>query len=79
METHAWFGLFVPAGTPREAVGRIHRDVAAILNDPGFREKEVVQKGYDLVASPPEEFAAYLVRDREARGRAVKVSGAKSE
>jgi tripartite-type tricarboxylate transporter receptor subunit TctC len=79
VETHAWFGLFVPAGTSREAVNRIHRDVAAILNDPGFREKEIVQKGYDLVGSSPDEFATYLVRDREARGRAVKVSGAKSE
>jgi tripartite-type tricarboxylate transporter receptor subunit TctC len=79
VETHAWFGLFVPAGTPREAVGRLHRDVTAILNDPGFREREIVQKGYDLVGSSPDEFAAYLVRDREARGRAVKVSGAKAE
>jgi tripartite-type tricarboxylate transporter receptor subunit TctC len=79
VETHAWFGLFVPAGTPRVAVERIQRDVAAILREPGFREKEVVQKGYDLVASTPEEFAAYLVRDREARGRAVKISGAKAE
>jgi tripartite-type tricarboxylate transporter receptor subunit TctC len=79
VETHAWFGLFVPAGTPRAAVDRIHRDVAAILNEPGFREKEVVQKGYDLVASPPEAFAAFIVVDREARGRAVKLSGAKAE
>jgi tripartite-type tricarboxylate transporter receptor subunit TctC len=79
VETHAWFGLFVPAGTPRAAVDRIYRDIAAILNEPGFREKEVVQKGYDLVASTPEEFAAFIVRDREARGRAVKLSGAKAE
>jgi tripartite-type tricarboxylate transporter receptor subunit TctC len=79
VETHAWFGLFVPAGTPRVAVDRIQRDVAAILREPGFREKEIVQKGYDLVASTPEEFAAYLVRDREARGRAVKISGARAE
>lgn len=79
VETHAWFGMFVPAGTPRAAVDRIHRDTAAILRDPAFREKEVVQKGYELVASSPEEFAAYLVRDREARGRAVKLSGAKAE
>jgi tripartite-type tricarboxylate transporter receptor subunit TctC len=79
VETHAWFGLFVPAGTPRAAVDRIYRDTAAILNDPAFREKEIVQKGYDLVASSPEDFAAYIVRDREARGRAVKISGAKAE
>jgi tripartite-type tricarboxylate transporter receptor subunit TctC len=79
VETHAWFGLFVPAGTPRAAVDRIYRDTSAILRDPAFREREVVQKGYELVASSPEEFAAYLVRDREARGRAVRISGAKAE
>jgi len=38
-----------------------------------------VQKGYDLVGSSPDEFATYLVRDRDARGRAVKISGAKAE
>lgn len=79
VETHAWFGLFVPAGTPRVAVDRIYRDVAAILNDPTFREKEVVQKGYDLVASSPEVFAAFIAKDRAARGQAVKISGAKIE
>jgi len=79
VETHAWFGLFVPAGSPRTAVDRIRRDVAAILNEPAFREREIVAKGYDLVASTPEEFAVYLVRDREARGRAVKLSGARAE
>ena len=62
-----------------DAVDRIYRDVAAILGEPGFREKDVVQKGYDLVASSPEAFAAYIVADRAARGRAVKLSGAKAE
>jgi len=79
VETHAWFGLFVPSGTPRAAVERIHRDVASILNDPAFLEKEIVQRGYDLVASSPGAFAAYIVRDRAARGEAVKISGAKLE
>jgi tripartite-type tricarboxylate transporter receptor subunit TctC len=77
VETHAWFGLFVPAGTPKAAVDRIFRDVAAILNDPAYLDKEITQKGYDLVASSPEAFAAFIVRDREARGQAVKISGAK--
>lgn len=79
VETHAWFGLFVPSGTPRAAVERIHRDVASILNDPAFLEKEIVQRGYDLVASTPEAFGAYIIRDRAARGEAVKISGAKLE
>ena len=79
VETHAWFGLFVPAGTPRAAVDRIQRDVAAILSEQAFRALDVEGKGYDLFASSPDEFAAYLLLDREARGRAVTLSGARAE
>lgn len=79
VETHAWFGLFVPAGSPREAVERIHRDTRKILEEPEFRQKQLIEKGYDVVGSSPQEFAAYIRTDYESRGRAVKISGAKAE
>jgi tripartite-type tricarboxylate transporter receptor subunit TctC len=79
VETHAWFGLFVPAGSPREAVSRIFQDTRKIVEDADFRQKQLVDKGYDPVGSSPEEFAAYIRKDRESRGRAVKISGAKAE
>ncbi len=79
VETHAWFGLFLPAGSPRDAVARISTDVRQILQEPEFRQKQLVDKGYDPVGSSPEEFAAYITKDRESRGRAVKISGAKAE
>ena len=79
VETHAWFGLFLPAGSPREAVTRIHQDTLKIVMDPEFRQKQLVEKGYDPVGSSPEQFAAYIRKDSESRGRAVKISGAKAE
>ena len=79
VETHAWFGLFVPANSPREAVGRIHRDTRAILDDPDFRQKQLIDKGYEVVGSSPPEFVNYLKKDSESRARAVKISGAKAE
>ena len=79
VETHAWFGFFVPAGSPREAVQRIYTDVKRILDEPEFREKQLVAKGYEVVGSSPQEFAAYIRTDHESRGRAVKISGAKAE
>ena len=79
VETHAWFGLFLPAGSPQEAVDRIYRDTKAILDDAEFREKQLVAKGYDVVGSSPQEFAAYMKKDSESRARAVKISGAKAE
>src|SRR5688572_6021332 len=79
VETHAWFGLFLPAGSPKEAVSRLYADTRRIVEDPEFRQKQLVERGYEPVGSSPEEFAAYIVKDRESRGRAVKISGAKAE
>jgi tripartite-type tricarboxylate transporter receptor subunit TctC len=79
VETHAWFGLFLPAGSPREALTRIYRDTKAILDDPEFRQKQLIDRGYEVVGSAPEEFAGYLRKDSESRARAVRISGAKAE
>ena len=79
VETHAWFGFFLPANSPREAVQRIYVDTRKVLDDPEFRQKQLIDKGYEVVGSSPEEFAAYIRKDSESRGRAVKISGAKAE
>jgi tripartite-type tricarboxylate transporter receptor subunit TctC len=79
VNSHAWFGLFVRAGTPREPISRIHRDVVRIISAAGFRERYITAVGMDLVASSPEEFGAFLAQDRASHGRAVKASGARSE
>jgi tripartite-type tricarboxylate transporter receptor subunit TctC len=79
VETHAWFGLFLPAQSRREAVTKIYQDTRKILDDPDFRQKQLIEKGYDVVGSTPEEFAAYIRKDSESRARAVKISGAKAE
>jgi tripartite-type tricarboxylate transporter receptor subunit TctC len=42
-------------------------------------QKEITAKGYELVASTPEEFATFLAADSVRNARAVKISGAKVE
>jgi tripartite-type tricarboxylate transporter receptor subunit TctC len=79
VETHAWFGFFLPAGSPRAAVEKIYVDVKRVLEEPDFRQKQLVDKGYEVVASAPDEFSFFLKKDRENRGKAVKISGAKAE
>jgi tripartite-type tricarboxylate transporter receptor subunit TctC len=79
VETHAWFGLFLPAGAPREALTRLYQDTKKILEDPEFRQKQLIDRGYDVAGSAPEQFAAYIRKDSESRGRAVRISGAKAE
>lgn len=79
VETHAWFGFFVPAGSPREAVTRIYQDTKKVLDEPEYRQKQLVEKGYEVVGSSPDDFLQFIKVDRENRGRAVKISGAKAE
>jgi tripartite-type tricarboxylate transporter receptor subunit TctC len=77
--SNAWFGLFAPAGTPRDIVLKVHAEVTRILNEPEFRQQEVTAKGYELVASKPEEFVSFLAADSTRNAQAVRISGAKAE
>lgn len=76
---NAWFGLFAPAGTPRDIVMKLNAEVVRILRDPEFVQKELTAKGYELIASTPEEFTTFLAADSVRNARAVKISGAKVE
>ena len=76
---NAWFGLFAPAATPRDIVIKLHAETVRILRDPEFMQKEITAKGYQLVASTPEEFTAFLVTDSVLNARAVRISGARAE
>ena len=79
VETHAWFGWFLPAGSPKEAVSRIYKDVKNVLEDAEFRQKQLVDRGYEVIGSSPEEFSAFMRTDRQKRGEAVRISGARAE
>jgi tripartite-type tricarboxylate transporter receptor subunit TctC len=60
-------------------VTKIYADTRKILDDPEFRQKQLIDRGYEVVGSSPEQFAAYIKKDSESRARAVKISGAKAE
>src|SRR3954462_12171720 len=57
VETHAWFGLFLPAGSPKEAVSRIYLDTRRILEEPEFRQKQLIDRGYEPIGSSPDAFS----------------------
>ena len=79
VNANAWFGLLVPAGTPRAAISTIHAEVVRIISASDFRARYIDAVGLELVASNPEAFALFLSADRASQSRAVRVSGARSE
>jgi tripartite-type tricarboxylate transporter receptor subunit TctC len=79
VEKGVWYGVMAPARTPRALVERIHADIRKLLDEPEFREKELVSKGYDPTGLGPDEFAALIRRQHAAGANLVKVSGAQVE
>ena len=74
-----WYGVLAPSGTPRSIVDKIHGDIAKVLADPEYREKEILSRAYDPTGLGPDEFAALIRRELAARAEVVKISGAKVE
>ena len=57
-----WFGLWLPAGTPKEIVSRIHDETVKALHDPDLRQ-QFDTLGLEPVGSSPEEFAKFVARE----------------
>lgn len=60
----AWFGLFVPAGTPPAVVERIHQATAAAARSAALREKLAAQ-GDEVKVEGPARFQAFQVAELE--------------
>jgi tripartite-type tricarboxylate transporter receptor subunit TctC len=57
-----WFGLFAPAGTPREIVAKVSADVGRILALPEARQR-LAEQGAEPSPSTPEAFTAFINAD----------------
>ncbi|MGE0714728.1 MAG: tripartite tricarboxylate transporter substrate binding protein [Alphaproteobacteria bacterium] len=77
-EVSAWFGIVVPAKTPRDVIGTIHAQVLKALAEPDVKAK-LMELGGVVVASRPEEFEAFYKSEIERWRPVVETSGAKIE
>jgi tripartite-type tricarboxylate transporter receptor subunit TctC len=76
-ETTTWYGIFVPAATPREIVGRLHQELAQVVKLPEIRDR-LTADGLTPLASPPAEFAAQVARETDKTARIIKAIGLKA-
>jgi tripartite-type tricarboxylate transporter receptor subunit TctC len=73
--TSTFYGVMAPAGTPKEIVDRLNKEINAILQTPEMRKRMA-----DLGAAPgtgsPEDFEKFVVGEIKRYAEIVKLSGA---
>jgi tripartite-type tricarboxylate transporter receptor subunit TctC len=77
-EVRNWYGVFVPAGTPKEIVTRLNSELVKILQLPDVKSK-LLESGIEVLHSTPEQFAAYIQLETKRWAKVVKDSGARAE
>jgi len=68
-EFYVWYGLWGPAGLPKDVVDRLSAEVNRALASPAVRER-FEQQGFEAQTGTPGEFASF-VRDDSARSAAI--------
>ena len=66
----SWQAAAAPAKTPKEVVARLHGAMVKALRSPDIAER-MNQIGFDVVASSPEEFGAFMKAEVERWTRVV--------
>jgi tripartite-type tricarboxylate transporter receptor subunit TctC len=77
-EVTGWYGVFVPAATPRPIVVQLNREIVRILKLPEVGERFSAD-GADIIGNTPQEFAAYIKSEIAKWSGVVKMSGARED
>ncbi len=76
IEGDSWVGALVPAGTPKDIIAMLNREIAAIMAQPDVRER-LATLGFDPVASTPEEFAKRIGIEIASWGKVIRAANIK--
>ncbi len=75
LHANAWYGLFVPIGTPKHIVTKLHSEIAKVLDAPDMKDR-LTGLGVESAPSTPEQLASLLQDDLVRWSKIVKESGA---
>lgn len=73
-----WVGALAPAGTPRDIVALLQREIAKAVASPDLKER-FLALGFAPVAGSPEEFAALIRSDMETWGKVIRAGNLKPD
>ncbi|HYJ44406.1 MAG TPA: tripartite tricarboxylate transporter substrate binding protein [Xanthobacteraceae bacterium] len=71
-EAVSWFGVWAPAGTPRDVVLKINADLQKVFADADFREKFLDRAMLEANTGSPEQFAEFIKAEAAKWSKVVK-------
>ncbi len=74
----SWYGLFAPAKTPNDVIGRLNKSAALAVQSEAFK-KLGVNEGLVMIARPPEELDRYFRGEEERWRKVIEDAGIKIE
>jgi tripartite-type tricarboxylate transporter receptor subunit TctC len=76
--TNTWFGLFAPAGLPKDLAAKIHADMAVALQSADLRER-FASVGAEPVGGSSEQFTARILSDTNRWAQVIRTAKVKIE
>jgi tripartite-type tricarboxylate transporter receptor subunit TctC len=77
-EANNWYGVVVPAKTPRPIIDRLNKNIATALLVPDVKEL-LFKQGLDVAPDSPEAFGAYIKSETVKWAKVIKAAGLKAE
>jgi tripartite-type tricarboxylate transporter receptor subunit TctC len=78
MQSGTWFGMFAPAGTPREAIAWVASETRKAFVVEQVRQRYLSQ-GTSLPLGSPEDFAAHIAAERQKWGEVIRQANIRLE
>ena len=75
----AWWGIFVPAGTPQPILDRFHAELVKVFNQPDVHKQMSETLGVDLVVSSPAALQKFLVSEIARWGKVVRENNIRAD
>jgi tripartite-type tricarboxylate transporter receptor subunit TctC len=71
-----WWGVLMPAGTPKPIIDKFHGDLVKTMADPEVKRK-FGDLGVDAISSSPEQFTAFIKSETAKYEKLIKEAGIK--
>ena len=78
VEAGSWYALVAPAGTPKEIIAKLHREVLAVAGSADYRQ-QLENQAFDPLTSSPENFPEFLQAEIAKWRKVTKSAGIKAD